>query len=154
FAYRARAYLGLLRSYGMAMAISLAVLFCGIVWLTVGVSVRFKGWEPWAGFGGMFLGFGFLLFIAFVAGSRAANYVKNWRRASLVVSPVGLALVQGEIKGEMRWDELRDVQYRSRPRSFTLDARTNIPGVLLKFEGASITIADIYDQPMWIIYQR
>jgi len=95
-----------------------------------------------------------LFFFAFLAGSRRGGRVKNWRKSSLVISPMGLALVQGDIKGEMRWDELRDVQYKSRPGSFSMDVNTAMPGVLLKFEGASITIADIYDQPLRIIYER
>jgi hypothetical protein len=71
-----------------------------------------------------------------------------------VISPVGLALTQGTTQGQMRWDELRGVHFRVIPKQFRLQHHDHLTGIILKFEGATLAIADIYDRPLHIIYQR
>jgi hypothetical protein len=151
--YRARSHLGTWKTHRRATGVFFAVFVTGIIWAAIGFPL---GFPAWGGFGIMLAFFGFIFFIALLASNkaRAGGRVKNWRNAGLVISPVGLALVQGDLKGEMRWDELRDLQYRSRPQAFSFNAETGMPGILLKFEGASIIIADIYDQPLRVIFER
>ncbi len=150
--YRGRHHVGIGTKYPRAIAVCWALVAAAVVW--IGAAIALKN-EAWGGCGGLLLLFGLLFLLAFVAeGRRGARPVKNAREAGLVISPVGLALVQGDLKGEMRWDELRDVQYRSRPASFSMDAHTGRPGIILKFPGADIVIADIYDQPLRVIYER
>jgi hypothetical protein len=152
FPYRARSHLGSWRARQRAAAASLAVAVAGVVWIAVGIP---RQAPAWIGFGVMLLLFGLLFFLASLTSGRPAHArIKNWRASGLVISPVGLALVQGDLQGEMRWDELRDLQYRSRPRSFSMTHGTGMAGIDLKFEGASITIVDLYDQPLWVIFDR
>ena len=74
--------------------------------------------------------------------------------SSLVLSPVGLALVQGDLQGELRWEQLRDVQLVSKPRFFQMGQENVRTGIWLRVEGAQIVIADIYDRPLPIIFER
>jgi hypothetical protein len=71
--------------------------------------------------------------------------LRRWRDAGLVISPAGLALVQGNVRGEMRWAELKDLRYKT---------RTSAAGIVLKFEGAEVGIINIYDRPLYLIYER
>jgi hypothetical protein len=153
FAYRARSHQGQAMGHTRAAWVSFAVLLTGIVWIPIGIGVKTEAW--WA-CGILLILFGFLFMVAFLAsGKRITRGIKNWRKASLVISPVGMALVQGDVKGEMKWDELRDVQLKSRPGSFQFTTDANpYPGIILKFEGANVRIADIYDQPLRIIFER
>ena len=59
-------------------------------------------------FGGLFA----LLFWLIARQVSGAN-IKGWTKASLVISPLGLALVQGDMKGEMHWDELESLKSAS-----------------------------------------
>jgi hypothetical protein len=151
WAYRAREHLGAWGTYRRAWATSLAVFATGVGWAALGFSLNFP---VWAGWGVMLALFGLLFFVVFRSSGRPRGVVKNWRRAGLIISPVGLALVQGDVQGEMRWDELRDVQFRPRQSSFTLTGASAMAGIVLRFEGASVIIADIYDRPLREIFER
>jgi hypothetical protein len=50
--------------------------------------------------------------------------------------------------------ELRNVVYRDKPRSFRLEADRPVRGIELVVPGATIVIADIYDRPLPLIYDR
>jgi hypothetical protein len=58
----------------------------------------------------------------------------------LVISPIGIALAQGELIGEMRWSELRNVRQRN---NFL-----NRAVIDLHVEGAKVEILDVYDTPL------
>jgi hypothetical protein len=80
--------------------------------------------------------------------------MRNWREASLVIGPLGLAVVQGDLKGEMRWGELRQLHMKA-PRFAAYANRMKLgPGIRLVVEGATIVIADLYDRPLRVIHQR
>jgi hypothetical protein len=153
FAYRAREHLGLEPRWTGA-AVSGALMLGGAAWLIIALVWRFNDYLTWAIWGGILAFFGLVFLIAYLAAPRSGVRIKNWRRASLVISPPGLALVQGDIKGEMHWDELRQIQFRATAGGFATNSAATIAGIILKFEGASITIADIYDQPLRMIYER
>ena len=72
--------------------------------------------------------------------------------AGLVITPAGLALVQGDLSGELEWDELRGVQF-GRVRGFTLAFTSQPKGLVLLVEGGSITIQNIYDRPLDAIHR-
>jgi hypothetical protein len=73
--------------------------------------------------------------------------IKNWRESSLVVSPAGLALAQGDLKGELRWKELRKVKLRER-------GTTGQRRIEMRVEGAQIDIMDLYDSPISEIHRQ
>ncbi len=77
----------------------------------------------------------------------AGRGIKNWREASLVIGPAGLALSQGDLTGELRWKELRDVKFKDK-------AATGQRRIELRVEGAQINIMDLYDSPMNEIHRQ
>ncbi len=135
------------------LAVCLAVLGTGIVWLGVGGVAKESGWLV----GGLLLVmFGGLFTLLFWLVSRRyqPRSIRHWKQASLVISPVGLALVQGDLKGEMRWDELRDLKFKRDSGFDTSHHHTAGRGILLSFEGAQVMILDIYDRPLNLIYKH
>lgn len=161
WSYRARAHLGRskqhsrLREFFLALTLSAAVWIVGGIVLVGGNIQTRAGWN-WIGVGAIGLMFGglFSLFL-WLDGRRNFSGIRKWRQSGLVVAPDGLALVQGELVGELRWDEVRDVKLGTSPATFQFTASTQPPrGIILKVEGAVIVIADVYDRPLALIYQN
>jgi hypothetical protein len=64
-----------------------------------------------------------------------------------------MALVQGDLQGEMRWDELKTLKFGSGSGGdFQVSNQAGIRGILLGFEGAQVLVHDIYDRPLNLIY--
>ena len=159
FVFRARPF-DPLPSYGRHVAYSLAVAATGGLWIVAGVVLVATLEKKNSGDGGAWVGGGVLLLVlgllfAFLF-SRAsvAGRVKGWQNSCLVVSPGGIALVQGPMKGKMRWDELRAVEFPAKPRFGLSTAGGTKHGVGLLVEGAYLVIADYYDHPLSVIYDH
>ena len=82
--------------------------------------------------------------------------IKDWRASSLVLTPVGLAMIQGDLTGELTWDQIRSVKLRLKPRRFQIigDTTMGLQGIILNVEAAVILIADLYDRPIESIHER
>jgi hypothetical protein len=97
--------------------------------------------------------------------------IKNWRESSIAITPVGLELIQGDIKGELLWDQLRKVKIKPKEsnyenyylpddpteRLFWRLTRKPIRSpryLVLVVEGATIIVPDFYDRPLALIYDR
>jgi hypothetical protein len=135
-----------------AMALSLVAV--GVVWFVagamVGVSKDNSDYQAWMGFGMLLLLLSLLTWLVM----NARNPRPRWRRkgqAGLIVSPTGIALVQDDLKGCLRWDELREARLIARVRGVQLLPCP--PGICLEVSGARIHIPDIYDRPLAIIHQ-
>src|SRR6266851_7894869 len=141
WSFRARRHLA--RPFGARKfrAFSLAILLSAVLWLGLGFGVnKLEGWIA-GGFIGLFSGLVMLLG-SFIVTQSGPNRIKRWQQSSLIISPGGMAMVQGETKGEMAWDELLDVKWKGiKNQAFTSDS--DPPGIVLVFEGAKISIADI-----------
>jgi hypothetical protein len=140
-----------------AVAVCLALTATGLIWIVVAIAAG-KDYLPWGVVGGWFVFIFGLCALGFGLGQRRGS-IKNWRQSGLVIGPAGLALVQGDMKGELRWDELRKVEYRDKPRSFRYEGigsggRGPDRGIHLVVEGARIVIADIYDRPLPLVFDR
>jgi hypothetical protein len=146
YTFRARNRPGVPTSTGGAQSLLAVTMFLGIVWIYVAASWDLN--EAFRVWGIVFLmcgGLGWL--IAWAAGRTSAT-VKGWEQASLVISPGGLALVQGHIQGILRWEEVHDVDSHDKHRAFRI---SQLYGVSLRVAGAQILIADIYDRPSAVI---
>ncbi len=134
---------------------SLAIVVVGAAWITIGITGRLESGSAWIGTGCGTIFYGLLMFAASYSSGRQHKF-KGWQEASLVISPMGLALVQGDVRGEMKWDELHDVKLGN-PKSFTSFTLTSshaaASGLVLKVEGADIVVPDIYDRPLVAIHQ-
>ncbi len=147
--YRARAHLGAGEEYPSLQTFFQALALSGVPWITWGSIRGEEGWIVAGALGGFLFGglFAFLFWLSSRHKLGAAG-LKAWRQASLVVCPDGLALHQGDMTGQLRWDEVRDVTYgKSR-------TTPGLQGIVLKVAGATILIADVYDHPLSLIHQQ
>ncbi len=113
----------------------LASMFTGLVWIVAGIAMD----QPaWIGVGFVFAIVNGLFALALWLQARGRGGKK--KRSSLVICPDGLALRQGEMVGELRWDEIRKIVPSSN-------------GLVLKLAGAEIRLADVYDRPLAVIHQ-
>lgn len=139
------------------MAVGLAILATSIAWFVVAAAKgKAEPNNPWWPLGGFALIIGlFTAAIGWAARhpSRIVG-IKNWKASSLVIAPVGLALIQGDVQGELFWDQLRDVKFREKGGSFRLSNDSSLYGIILVVEGARIVIPDIYDRPLTLIHER
>ncbi len=140
-----------------------AMLGTSILWIGLGI-VLSDGLEPrdreiydaWTAWGTTLLITGLLTYFATFSQGRggrrqAARKLKN---ASLVISPLGLAMAQGDLQGHVPWDELRDVNLRLKPPRMQLASSQNSSRIELRMAGAVAEIYDIYDRPLSLIRDR
>jgi hypothetical protein len=142
------------KSHPREVAVCTACLVVGCIWAVLGGMDLRAGGGAWIAIGSLTAFVMFLVIVGYTIESSAAR-IRNWRQAGLVIGPGGLALSQGNMTGELRWEELRDIRYPSR-RAF-LDAQAtegHFQGIQLKVGGASIIIADIYNRPLGLIYEQ
>lgn len=80
--------------------------------------------------------------------------VKQPHLATVVVTPLGLALVQGPVQGEARWDEIKKVRLLTKPPTFALTRGGVTRGIDVTLAGATVRILDIYDRPIEEMHER
>jgi len=137
---------------GALMGGAIGALFMALVGAVVASNrpgVQKDDAAGWIG-AGMLIGLLSLLFWLLVRrpGSRAT--VLN---AALVVSPTGIALVQGKLKGKMRWDEVKAVEYPPKKRFADQERAKSKNGIGLAVAGAYILILDVYHRPTFEVVQ-
>jgi hypothetical protein len=129
-------------------AVCLALFAAGVAFSVGGSTMPEETGGPLLGFGFLFITFSLLgLLLNRFSQAYAGNRIKGIAEASLVVGPVGLALIQGPLRGEMTWDELRGVKSSRRSKS-SRKAEHVVPPVQLKLDGATVPIYDVYDRPL------
>jgi len=134
------------------MAVCLGLVIASALWLTVGIT-QGRGFEGWLGAGGTLGLLSLLIGLLFVLhGQQKTPRLKNWQKSGLVIGPAGLALEQGELVGELRWEEVHKIVDRTAGVSFTLDSRATQPCLRLDVAGASIMLFDLYHRPLRYIH--
>jgi hypothetical protein len=149
FSYRARPQRIVTRNR-TAVAVCLAGALAGLAWAAAGAALGKEG-AGWI-VCGIFMAVLFGVFALAFGFATAGPRIQNWRQSGLVIGPEGLALVQGDMRGELRWDELRDIRFRTKPGF--LATSPQLRGIHLVVAGATITIADLYDRPLDLIHER
>ncbi len=124
--------------------VGLALVITVVLWCISAALLQEGGWAGAGMLLALFALLGFLLRGSLVAVGRG---VKHWRESSLVIGPAGLALVQGDLQGELRWKELRDVKLKDRGSA----GRRRIE---MRVEGAQIHVMDLYDSPIGEIHRQ
>ena len=122
---------------------SLGVVAGSALWVASGIALEIAdlkggGWIAAGIILGVFSGV-FALLFAKSGGGRAWD----WQESCLVVSPGGIALVQGHHRGKLRWDELRAIDYPMKAGAGHAGT-----GIGLRVAGAVVLIADYYDRPL------
>ncbi len=150
--YCARAHLGRSLASRSISAVGLSMVATGGLWLASAGFIA--DGKPWAIFGIVIAFIGGLLFgmTRLDRGETGAESIRKWRRSALVVGPGGMAMAQGDVNGELSWRQVKEVRYSPKPRFFGTSGRIR-RGIFVYVEGAQIVIADIYDRPLYSIYQ-
>jgi hypothetical protein len=134
-------------------SLCIGLILGGAAWMVFGFSGA--GETVWGVIGIICIVSGTLLYMtSFAEAAPTGSALKNWKNASLVVGPHGLAMVQGDLQGEVRWPELLEIRFPAKPGGFNFGYQGAIPGILLRVKGARIMIADIYDRPLCVIHNR
>jgi hypothetical protein len=154
FVYRARPFPPL-SSHSRKLGYAVAVICAAVAWCLVGIVLEVtKTGEGniWGGFGCL-MSFVALLFAFSFSRGRSAGRPRNWRNSCVVVGPGGIAIVQGKLRGKMRWDELRSIEYPAKPRFGISTHGGARSGLGLLTDGAYFIIGDLYVRPLADIRQ-
>lgn len=139
--------------YSRARTVAIGLLVTGVIWAALGFTGT--GSISWGGAGITCVLFAALVFlVTYAQTSSIRSLPSGWRKASLVIGPQGLAMVQGELQGEVRWTELLDVLYMPKVRSFSFTIHRKVPGIVLRVKGAEFVIIDAYDRPLYVIHEQ
>jgi len=135
-----------------------AALLIGVLGIFFGVPIAVAGGlsrngVPWLTGGILAAIFGAIMLLYYYARRDGAPPgIKNWRQSCLVISPGGIGLCQGVLKGELKWSEVKTLTHRKK-RAFSIaGGHDSAVGVVLTVQGAVIVIADIYHRPIEHIY--
>ncbi len=80
---------------------------------------------------------------------------RGLKNSSLVIGPRGMAMVQGDIQGEIGWPEVLEVRYAPNPWALGIAYQSSgVAFILCRVKGADIRILDIYDRPLYVIHGR
>jgi hypothetical protein len=125
-------------------AILAALWLTVAAWIIAAIATKEPGWA-----GGAVFVVLFALVTWYVRQIRSTPHygIKNWRDSSVVIGPAGLALVQGDLKGELRWAELRGLKLKDR-------GAARFRRIEMRVEGAQIQVKDIYDSTLSDIHQQ
>ena len=119
---------------------STAVALTGVSWIILsqedGKATFWKVASVLTLLGGLF---SVLVFVVMNSSGRRGK--QHGPTSGLVISPSGMALVQGDLKGEMRWDEITQI-----------DLQSGTKGIRIKFAGGNLVIANVYNEPAWKIH--
>jgi hypothetical protein len=131
------------------------VMLAGALWMALGFSgIIPQGWDAL----GLVCTLTGLVFFAtsFAMNAPVTPRIKHQHQSSLVIGPEGMAMVQGDIQGAIRWPELLEIKYKPRRRAFQLAWTSGglVTGIILRVAGAEIVIADVYDRPLYVIHDQ
>ena len=127
--------------------VAAAILLTGLLWLAIGIAVGATNDDDayigWVVFGCLTIVGSFFAYLAFRFGSRSQleTVISKNPDACMVIGPAGLAMVQGDTQGAIRWDEITKVHLRT-AQSFRI---SGAPGLMLMVSGGEIVVLDIYD---------
>jgi hypothetical protein len=145
--YRARTYIAQDTANKRKCIRGLCWALTGIVWIVLKIALSAA--NAWAAFGFLLLIAGLAMAGFYALSLRPFRTPGHFQSASLVIAPAGLALVQGGVQGEMRWNELQKMESWANHRF----SRNIHGGIILQFAGTSVTIGDLYDRPLRFIFQ-
>jgi hypothetical protein len=133
------------------MAVSAAIAFSGAIYLLQLTQHNFNNDRSgFVGFGTILCIIGVIFFIAYRSRRELYGGLAKWHHSGLVVSPIGLALIQDKTRGELKWSELVRLTYSTKPPFFLTSASTYSPThVRLVFSGgveAVLPLPVIYDK--------
>lgn len=146
FCYGPREQLDLLPSGRLARKIAAILLLTSLLW---GLSLFYS--EYWMAPAIITAVIGGIVYLAsFAKHNPTQRLAPNWKESTLVVAPTGIALIQGTLKGKLRWDEVQSLTLVE-PAKFS--ASSMVPGLLIKIAGGQILVLDIYNESLYEIHR-
>lgn len=139
-------------------AFAIGCMYTGLFWIIGGPVAgafqdHFNG-AAWCSAGFFFAILGLLFSFIFSSERTLRGGQKEWTKSGLIISPIGLAIIQNKLRGEMKWNELKRLVYPVKRTSFQ-SGRSNRPGsIRLDFGGGSVDIFDIYCHPLDAVHER
>jgi hypothetical protein len=128
-------------------AVCVALMLSGVLWCLAPIFVKGDDAIGWLGGGFMLAVFGFLFWLLFRQGGQTSRKVaRKLADSCLVISPLGVAMIQGDVRGKLRWDEIRDVRHKGHNAGLQVNA-ANV-GLFLIIEGSMVHIQNIYNAPL------
>lgn len=100
--------------------------------------------------------FGLLIVLASLAGRRGSKWRNSSAGNGIVVGPLGLAVSQATLVGQLGWDEIRQVIYPLRRQGVRLNHGDDDGGdrIEIHVSGAVIPLFDVYDRSLDVIHER
>ncbi len=102
---------------------------------------------------------GIVLFLVSLLGDTTLGLKRQAGLAasSLVISPSGLALCQGKLKGKLRWDEVKNITLKRAAATASTGSLSNgtigRQSLHLQVPGAAIILTEVYDRSLTLIKQ-
>lgn len=139
-------------------AFAIGSIVTGIIWFIAGPVIgayarHFEG-VNWSIAGFCLLLTGTVLAIYFSSRRWLNGGMDKWSDSGLVISPIGLAIIQDKLRGEMKWDELKRLQFPVKRSPFESSVSSRTGSIRLDFDGAGVEIFDIYCHPLDTIHER
>jgi hypothetical protein len=141
--------------YRRLRILCVAVMLAAAVWMVVGFSgLAENGWGAAGLVAAVAAGIFFLA--SFASNAPLYQASRKLKGSSVVIGPQGMAMVQGKLQGVIRWPEVVEVRYGLNPWSpHSKRSRSGgLPMIRLWVKGAEIQILDIYDRPLYVVYER
>jgi hypothetical protein len=155
--FNVRATLGRKPSKRRSKISACLTMLCGLIWILIAALAASGKHQndltPWIISGFIIMMVGLLFFLILVSRDRyPIAWNEKLRSSCLIASPSGIALIQGDLKGLLRWEELQNVSIVKRPQFLAVSAKyQNLGNLQLTISGAEIQIFDIYDRPLPLI---
>ncbi|MFT3882667.1 MAG: hypothetical protein QM703_23820 [Gemmatales bacterium] len=139
-------------------AFSIATVFTGLFWIIGGpvasINQRHFDGANWAVAGVIFALLGTVLGLFYSSRRWLSGGLPKWKNSGVVISPIGLAIIQDKLRGEMKWNELKRLVFPVKRTSLDTSNSTRIGSIRLDFGGGSVDIFDIYCHPLDVVHER
>lgn len=104
------------------------------------------------------VGFGMIcFFVMLVVAVYRFRHGFSWgtkkNQSALAITPKGIALQQGKLKGKLTWKEITKIKYPNQPRFVLVSNHPELGGILVEVEGGRIPIHNIYNAPIEEIHE-
>jgi len=161
FTYRRRGQRKIMPGQTPALAFFLATFATGIIWIVMAAVLPDKlgksAHEGWLAGGSTLAFFSFLALLILLARytnpQQKAVHLRKLSELGLVISPQGIALMQGPVQGQLAWRELTDIKFKNVAKD-ALQRDIHRSYLILFVPGANIVVPDVYDRPLAIIHRR
>lgn len=130
---------------GKLRVTALTMLLIGSTWVALVTYLQNKDLDGWGGLGVVLVLFGSLFWVLQrVHPRRNRRHLAKYPQSCIVLSPAGMAMDQGDLKGKLRWEEITGIKNSQRNGIPAYQSRP----LIVKVAGGQFEILDIYEKPL------